>query len=119
MKTGNNAGIDWALLEQYQQMLGTAGLAESVQMFFTMGPEYFAELTALHQARDEANFRKQAHKLKGSCRSLGFQRLGNAMQRFEKDDWQWQDIGAEIEQWPHHFAADTAIVQEWLLKISG
>lgn len=116
MTSGNNAGIDWVLLEQYRDILGAEGIQESIQMFFTVAPEYFAELNGFYTEQNEAKLRSQAHKLKGSCRSLGFKRLGESMQIIEKDDWQWQDVGNELDQWPHRFATDTAIVNEWLVK---
>jgi two-component system aerobic respiration control sensor histidine kinase ArcB len=116
MTSGNNAEIDWVLLEQYRDILGAEGIQESIRMFLQMAPEYFAELTGFYTQQNEAKLRRQAHKLKGSCHSLGFKRLGESMQLIEKEDWQWQDVGHELEQWPHCFAADTTIVNEWLVQ---
>lgn len=114
MSRGNSTDIDWALLTQYQEILGTQGISDSFQMFLKVLPDYQAEFEQLVLAQNEPGVRSQAHKIKGSCRSLGFKRLGEIMQFIEKEAWQWQEVEAHIAQWPHHYAVDTAIVEEWL-----
>lgn len=114
MSTGNSNDIDWALLKQYQGILGMQGIADSFKMFVEVLPDYESELKQLITSKDEAAVRSQAHKIKGSCRSLGFKRLGEIMQFIEKESWQWPELEAQIAQWPLHYAADTAIVAEWL-----
>lgn len=114
MSTGNSNDIDWALLKQYQGILGMQGIADSFQMFLEVLPDYEAELMKLLASKNEAGLRSQAHKIKGSCRSLGFQRLGEVMQFIEKESWQWPEVQAQIAKWPLYYAEDTAIVAEWL-----
>ncbi|RUO23593.1 hypothetical protein CWE08_02810 [Aliidiomarina iranensis] len=114
MTTRNSNEIDWALLQQYQQILGIQGIADSFTMFLQVLPDYQAELERLVATRDEAAVRSHAHKIKGSCRSLGFQRLGEEMQFIEKEPWQWGQVESLIAEWPHHYSADTTMVENWL-----
>ena len=112
----NNHDIDWQLLQQYREILGESGLQESVKMFTDIAPKYYAELEQHIVQQDEASVRSQAHKLKGSCRSLGFQRLGLTMAFIEKEQWQWQELAAQMQQWLPWFHQDTAIVNAWLQR---
>ncbi|MCC5855715.1 MAG: Hpt domain-containing protein [Idiomarina sp.] len=106
--------IDTSLLDQYKEMLGPNGLEESVLTFRELVPSYVAELETLIAARDETGVRRQGHKMKGACRSLGFIRLANTMEMLEKSDWVWGDAEQVLKEWPPQLAADLEDVEAWL-----
>lgn len=106
--------INFTLLEQYYEILGSDGISESLRTLEKLMPEYIAELEALGARQKEADFRRQAHKIKGGCRSLGFARLGQQMEFLERDSWSWEDAGSAIEQWRAWLPEDLQSVQNWL-----
>lgn len=106
--------IDYTLLNQYRDMLGTDGISQSLQTLETLIPSYLSELAALGEAEDEPAFRRQAHKVKGACRSLGFARLGDAMQYLEREHWTWADANAVQTECHAWLKADLDEVKRWL-----
>lgn len=110
----NFESIDFTLLSQYHEMLGKSGVTDSLSTLETLMPQYYAELAALAEQRDETAFRRQAHKIKGACRSLGFSRLGEVMQNLERDQWSWAEAGQMLSQWESWLAVDIEQVKAWL-----
>ncbi|RUO26478.1 hypothetical protein CWE09_07155 [Aliidiomarina minuta] len=106
--------IDFTLLEQYLDIIGQDGVAESLETFATLMPKYLAELVALYEQRDESGFRRQAHKIKGGCRSLGFVRLGAKMQFLERESWTWQEAKTVIDDWQSGLPSNIQQAQRWL-----
>lgn len=106
--------IDTTLLEQYVSMLGPNGLRESMTTFNELMPSYLDELEIMVAAKDSSSTRRQAHKMKGACRSLGFVRLAQAMEYIEKDAWHWQGVESLLVSWPEEMNQDTKVAMEWL-----
>lgn len=106
--------IDFALLEQYLEIIGQDGVTESLTTFERLMPEYLAELVVYLEQQDENEFRRQAHKVKGGCRSLGFWRLGAKMQYLERESWNWQEAKAIIDEWQDALQVDLQQVHRWL-----
>lgn len=111
--------IDFSLLEQYFELLGEEGIRESLTTLQKLMPEYIAEAETLATAQDETNFRRQAHKIKGGCRSLGFARLGKLMEYLERESWEWGDVAEAIAQWRAWLPEDLQSVQNWLYTRAG
>lgn len=111
--------IDFSLLEQYFELLGEEGIRESLATLQKLMPEYIAEAEGLAAEQDETNFRRQAHKIKGGCRSLGFTRLGKLMEYLEREPWDWAQVAEVIAQWRAWLPEDLQSVQNWLyMKVS-
>lgn len=106
--------IDFTLLEQYRDILGEEGLSESLRTFHSLMPVYLQELQEEASRKDEDAFRRQAHKIKGGCRSLGFTRLGAVMQFLERDTWQWGEIEPLLTEWKQHLQVDHEQAVTWL-----
>ncbi len=106
--------IDTTLLEQYVSMLGPNGLRESMTTFNELMPSYIAELETLVAVKDSSSTRRQAHKMKGACRSLGFVRLAKAMEYIEKDAWHWQGVETLLASWPSEMNQDIKTASAWL-----
>ncbi|MCC5880651.1 MAG: Hpt domain-containing protein [Idiomarina sp.] len=106
--------IDFTLLEQYFELLGSEGIRESLTTLQQLMPEYISELEDKAAQQDETGFRRQAHKIKGGCRSLGFARLGKLMEFLERDQWRWDDTLEAIAQWQLWLPEDLQSVQNWL-----
>lgn len=106
--------IDTTLLEQYVSMLGPNGLRESMTTFNQLMPSYMEELATMVAAKDSSSTRRQAHKMKGACRSLGFVRLAQAMEYIEKDAWHWQGVESLLMSWPDEMNQDIETATEWL-----
>ncbi|RUO29803.1 histidine kinase [Aliidiomarina sedimenti] len=106
--------LDEELLSQYHELLGEEGLTQSLDTFARLMPEYIVELERFALAEEEDDFRRQAHKVKGGCRSLGFARLGALMQYLEKDHWQWPEVPALIADARQWLAEDQETARQWL-----
>ena len=78
--------LDYELLNQYLEILGPEGLGASVALFKQMAPEYLTGIQRLGECSNEVEVRRSAHKIKGSCRALGFIRLEQSMQEIERDE---------------------------------
>ncbi|MCL5049370.1 Hpt domain-containing protein [Aliidiomarina maris] len=106
--------INFDLLSQYRDLLGSEGLNDSLATLESLMPDYFEELTALRAAEDEASFRRQAHKIKGACRSLGFARMGEVMAFLERDTWTWPQAQVQMDAWQVWMQEDVPKVKAWL-----
>jgi|GEM_PF-397892 len=116
-KTASNTSeevLDTALLQQYLELLGVSGLAASMATFKELIPGYFEALLSFIEQRDEKATRSQAHKIKGSCRSLGFTRLGEPMRFIEQEAWEWNEPEVKLDNWLVHFESDYAQAIDWL-----
>lgn len=111
--------IDFTLLEQYYEILGKEGLNESLLTFNSLMPGYLDELREQAKQEDETAFRRQAHKIKGGCRSLGFTRLGSVMQFLEREEWVWEEIDPLLDTWRDNLQLDYERVESWLQKQSS
>ncbi|WP_113907146.1 Hpt domain-containing protein [Aliidiomarina celeris] len=107
--------IDTHLLEQYVDMLGYEGVQASLSTFRSLMPDYYDELETFVAVKDSASVRRQAHKMKGACRSLGFVALAKYMEQIEKDAWQWGFVNDVLEKWPTEVSQDIVLVEQWLL----
>lgn len=106
--------LDTTLLQQYMELLGASGLAASMATFKELIPDYFEALLNFIEQRDEKATRSQAHKIKGSCRSLGFSRLGEPMRFIEQEAWEWNELEAKLGGWSGNFESDYAQAIDWL-----
>ena len=106
--------INYGLLEQYRDLLGVDGIAHSLATLSELWPGYLDELKAHARARQEEAFRRQAHKIKGGARSLGFVRIGAAMQFLEQETWDWEQTDSVISQCEQWLATDLPEVTAWL-----
>ncbi|CUS47303.1 MAG: Hpt domain protein [Idiomarinaceae bacterium HL-53] len=106
--------IDTQLLQQYIDMLGLAGIEESVRAFHNVIPDYMEALETNLLAKDSGGFRKQAHKIKGACRSIGFKRLATEMEYFEKAPWSWPEVTQKVASWDSKYQEDRALLDTWL-----
>lgn len=111
--------LDYELLTQYLEILGPEGLASSVATFKEMAPQYLEEFKGLVNTQNEVEVRRSAHKIKGSCRALGFIRLGQSMQEVEKDDWAFVDLPARIQTWEEQLSKDVMQLEQWLSQQTG
>lgn len=105
--------IDFTLLRQYYDILGKEGVSQSLITFNRLIPEYIQELQSL-MLEDEKLFRRQAHKIKGSCRSLGFLRLGKLMEFLEQETWTWDEAKTKVEQFVEALQPDQHAAEAWL-----
>lgn len=111
--------LDTQLLQQYFELLGREGLQQSLDTFTRLMPSYMSELQSFAAAKREDDFRRQAHKVKGGCRSLGFARLGHAMQYLEKEAWQWNDVEKVLNDAISWLETDRVSAQAWLEEQSA
>lgn len=106
--------INYTLLEQYRDMLGVDGIAHSLATLTELLPSYLDELKQHAHEHHEEAFRRQAHKVKGGARSLGFVRIGAAMQFLEQDSWDWKQANSVISECEQWLSTDIAEVTAWL-----
>jgi len=106
--------LDTQLLQQYVDMLGMEGIEESIRSFHSVMPEYIEELETYAVAKDSGGLRKQAHKIKGACRSLGFKRLALQMEYLEKEAWGWAEVSQNLKAWDQQYQNDTNALALWL-----
>lgn len=111
---GKDNQLDTELLQQYVEILGKEGIAASFNTFESMCPEYLVELRGLIQSENDTAIRQCAHKMKGSCRSLGFIRLGQSMEVIEKEQWTNEQLEARVEAWEPMLHEDIAAAKAWL-----
>ncbi|TRW50349.1 hypothetical protein FM042_05835 [Aliidiomarina halalkaliphila] len=111
---GKDAQLDTELLQQYVEILGKEGIAASFITFESMCPQYLQELHGLMGLENETAIRQCAHKMKGSCRSLGFIRLGQSMEVIEKEQWTMAQLEARVSAWGPMMHEDIAAAKAWL-----
>ncbi|RTE86243.1 MULTISPECIES: Hpt domain-containing protein [Gammaproteobacteria] len=106
--------LDTHLIEQYLTILGKEGIQDSYKSFVVVMPEYIEELDTCKDAKDSGGLRKQAHKIKGACRSLGFSRLAEHMEYLEKEAWSWPEADQVMQKWDSNYKEDTEALASWL-----
>ncbi|WP_194757016.1 Hpt domain-containing protein [Aliidiomarina indica] len=109
-----DAQLDTELLQQYVEILGVEGISASFSTFEKMCPEYLNELKSVVATENETAIRQCAHKMKGSCRSLGFIRLGQSMEVIEKGQWSLEQLQTRIDAWENMLQADVKAARAWL-----
>ena len=106
--------IDQQLLEQYTELMGSQGVCEMYETFADNIGGYLNHLQWLVKERKEQEFRQQSHKVKGACRSIGLPELAKQMERFEKAEWQWQQVDEELAQWQKQLPLHQKELERWL-----
>jgi two-component system aerobic respiration control sensor histidine kinase ArcB len=106
--------LDEKLLEQYYDLLGKEGVHEMYDIFADNIGGYLKRLKELVQERDEAETRRQAHKVKGACRSVGLSQLASQMERLEREEWHWQDADELMAQWSLELPLHQHELRHWL-----
>lgn len=109
-----NIPFDEALLLQYLDILGYEGLELSFKTFKEMAPRYYLELQHAQKIKDETEIRRVAHKLKGSCSTLGLNRLAQALQSVERDAWSCTELSSLLQELEQQIQADVARCEAWL-----
>jgi len=106
--------LDENLLEQYYELLGKDGLHEMYDIFSDNIGGYLKHLQELVQQRNETETRRQAHKVKGACRSVGLRQLASEMERLERAEWHWQDADKLMVQWTQDLPLHQHQLRSWL-----
>ena len=94
--------IDTELLQQYVDSLGVDGLKTTLATFDGVIQEYAKLIHTAAKERKEDELRKQAHKVKGACSSVGLSQLAEMMKRVEKKN----GSGRKVERWLIEWADD-------------
>ncbi|MDN7136894.1 Hpt domain-containing protein [Pseudidiomarina sp. 1ASP75-14] len=106
--------LDKKLLEQYAELMGDDGVQDMYSTFSDNIGGYLNHMQWLLQKRDEKEFRNQAHRIKGACRSVGLRQLANIMERFEREHWEWQQAEEELAQWTAELPMHQHQIEAWL-----
>ncbi|WP_417656411.1 Hpt domain-containing protein [Pseudidiomarina aestuarii] len=106
--------LDERLLEQYAELLGNEGLLEMYETFSDNIRGYVDTLNWLLAQRDEVETRRQAHKLKGACRSVGLRQLARTMESVEREAWTWEQVEPQIKEWVAELPIHQAQLRRWL-----
>ncbi|EKE85277.1 Hpt domain-containing protein [Idiomarina xiamenensis] len=108
--------LDTELLQQYLDALGSEGLQQTVVTFEKVIGEYVNLMAGELNAQNEEGLRRQAHKVKGACSSLGLLVLMDDMKHLEKAEWQWPEAYELLQQWPQKVPEHLAILKQWIAK---
>lgn len=106
--------LDKELLEQYAELMGDDGVQEMSSTFADNIGGYLDHMQWLLKQRNEKEFRNQAHRIKGACRSVGLRQLADTMERFERESWQWQEVEEELAQWTAELPMHQHQIDAWL-----
>lgn len=106
--------LDEKLLEQYYELLGVEGVREMHEIFSDNIGGYTEYLQQLVEQRNEAETRRQAHKVKGACRSVGLQQLARGMEHLEREPWHWQEADELLAQWCVELPLHQHQLKRWL-----
>ncbi|RUO62534.1 Hpt domain-containing protein [Pseudidiomarina insulisalsae] len=106
--------LDKDLLEQYADLMGDDGVQDMYATFADNIGGYLNHLQWLVKARNEAEFRNQAHRVKGACRSMGLTELATTMEYFERGQWQWEEVEKELAQWESDLPLHQHQIEAWL-----
>ncbi len=107
--------IDERLLTQYADLMGSAGVADILTTFDDNVAGYLDHIGWLVKQRDENAVRRQAHKLKGACRSVGLLQLGSLMEHIERQPWHWSELEQLLQQWAVELPKHQQQLRQWLL----
>lgn len=106
--------LDLDLLNQYRQMLGAEGTADTVNLLLQVLPSYFHTLQELAATESEAAFRQQAHKAKSACRSGGLKVCGDMLAALEKKAWTKAELPGLLQALEQEYELASAHLQRWL-----
>ncbi|MGQ4276575.1 Hpt domain-containing protein [Pseudidiomarina sp. E22-M8] len=106
--------LDKELLEQYAELMGNDGVQDMYATFADNIGGYLNHLEWLLKQREEKEFRNQAHRIKGACRSVGLRQLAERMERLERDPWQWEEAVDEVVQWKAERPMHQHQIEAWL-----
>lgn len=107
--------IDEKLLQQYYDLLGAEGVGEMYETFADNIGGYLELMQHLVAQRDETETRRQAHKLKGACRSVGLHELASEMELIERQPWQWEELEKRLDAWAKQQPQHQAELKRWLV----
>ncbi len=106
--------LDEQLLEQFLELLGPTGVEEMYATFADNIGGYIDHLQNVVAKRNEEDTRRQAHQIKGACRSVGLSQLAKPMEHVECDAWQWDEIDDLLEQWVLEVPLHQHQLKRWL-----
>lgn len=110
------SAIDTELLQQYVDTLGIEGVNATLNTFDGIIQSYATLLHQAAKARKEDELRKQAHKVKGACSSVGLTALAELMKTVEKDDWDWPVAERTLIEWADAVIPHRQQIDAWLAK---
>ena len=106
--------IDTELLQQYVDSLGVDGLKATLATFDGVIQEYAKLIHTAAKERKEEELRKQAHKVKGACSSVGLTELAEMMKRVEKETWEWPQVERWLIEWADAVIPHRQQIDAWL-----
>lgn len=106
--------LDEKLLEQYAELMGDEGLSEMYNAFADNIGGYLSLLRRLVDQRDQTESKRQAHKMKGACRSVGLKQLASRMEYLERENWTWDEADEMVEQWATELPLHQLHLKRWL-----
>jgi|TARA_R100000781_G_scaffold66410_3_gene41947 histidine phosphotransfer protein HptB len=115
-KMAEKSDIDTELLQQYLDTLGAEGIQATLTTFDGIIQSYAKLLHQAAKERNEDELRKQAHKVKGACSSVGLTALSKTMERVEKEDWEWPVAERLLIEWADAVIPHRQQIDAWLAK---
>src|SRR5690554_8094544 len=106
--------LDEQLLEQFLELLGPTGVEEMYATFADNIGGYIAHLQKVVAKRNEEDTLRQAHQIKGACRSVGLSQLAKPIELVESDAWPWDEISDLLELWVIEVPLHQQQLTRWL-----
>lgn len=106
--------LDEKLLDQYAELMGAQGVSEMYDTFADNIGGYLELLRRLIADRDFTESKRQAHKIKGACRSIGLKQLARRMEYLERESWDWDEAEEILEQWATELPLHQLHLKRWL-----
>lgn len=106
--------LDETLLEQFLELLGPPGVQEMYATFDDNISGYIDHMQDVVVKRNEEETRRQAHRIKGACRSVGLSQLALAMEHLERGAWEWDEVDDVLEQWVLEVPLHQHQLKRWL-----
>lgn len=110
------SAIDTELLQQYVDTLGVEGVNSTLATFDGIIQSYAQLLHQAAKSRNEDELRKQAHKVKGACGSVGLTALSEIMEKVEKEDWEWPVAERLLIEWADAVIPHRRQIDAWLAE---
>ncbi|MCK7459082.1 Hpt domain-containing protein [Idiomarina aminovorans] len=110
------SAIDTELLQQYLDTLGVQGIQSTLTTFDGIIQGYAKLLHQAAKSRNEDELRKQAHKVKGACSSIGLTALAKMMEEIEKENWEWPVAERKLIEWADAVIPHRQQIDAWLAK---
>ncbi len=108
--------LDLDMLESYVDIVGTAPVLDSIQMFENMMPSYIEVLDSNMVAKDQDGIVSEAHKIKGAAGSIGLKRIQSVAQKAQSPEapaW-WENISDWVEEIKNEYLKDIEVLKHWL-----